>query len=123
MQQAGLGWVRQGRDACALSREGRWYNILTDKEKNMITQMEEVPGNIAAFRASGNVDRADFERVVIPVVNDMIKEYGELNYLMLIETPLKNFSGGAWLEDVLLGIKKLTKWNRAAILTDSDAIN
>ncbi|MCW3117503.1 MAG: hypothetical protein JWM28_1585 [Chitinophagaceae bacterium] len=89
----------------------------------MITQMTEVPGNIAAFRASGHVEKEDFEKVVIPVVNEMVKKYDELNYLMLIDTPLKNFSGGAWMEDLLLGIKKLTKWHRAAIITDSDAIN
>jgi len=85
--------------------------------------MKDVPGNIAAFRASGQVNREDFEKVVIPAVNEKVKEYGELNYLMLIDTPVKNFSGGAWLEDILLGIKKLTRWHRTAILTDSDAIN
>jgi len=89
----------------------------------MITQLTDVPGNIAAFRASGHVDKKDFEEVVLPAVNAMVTKYNELNYLLWMDTPLKNFSGGAWMEDLLLGIKKLTKWHRAAIVTDSDAIN
>jgi hypothetical protein len=89
----------------------------------MITQLTDVPGNIVAFRASGHVDKKDFEEVVLPAVNAMVTKYNELNYLLWMDTPLKNFSGGAWMEDLLLGIKKLTKWHRAAIVTDSDAIN
>jgi len=42
---------------------------------------------------------------------------------MLIDTPLTNFSGGAWIEDIVLGFKKLTKWNRVAILTEMDTLN
>ena len=57
----------------------------------MITQLEGVPENVAAFKASGNVDKQDFENTVIPVVNKLVKKYNELNYLMLIDTPLKNF--------------------------------
>ena len=99
----------------------QWYNILN--QFPMITQLEGVPENIAAFKATGTVDRKDFENVVIPVINKLVKKYDELNYLMLIDTPLKNFTGGAWMEDLLIGIKKLTKWKRAAIITESDAIN
>jgi len=89
----------------------------------MITQLPDVPGNIAAFRATGQVDKEDFEKVVMPVVNSLIEKYDELNYLLWVDTPLKNFSGGAWLQDLMLGIKNLTKWHRAAIVTESSAAN
>ncbi|MEJ0103631.1 MAG: STAS/SEC14 domain-containing protein [Bacteroidota bacterium] len=89
----------------------------------MIEQLAGVPDNVAAFRASGEVTKEDFKTTVIPAVNNLIKKYDDLNYLMLIDTPLKNFSGGAWLEDILMGLKKLTKWKRVAVLTDMDSIN
>ena len=85
--------------------------------------MPDVPGNVAAFRASGIVTKEDFTNTVIPKVNELVEKYGELNYLMAIDTSVANFSGGAWLQDMLLGIKNITKWKRAAILTDSDSIN
>ena len=89
----------------------------------MIEQLAGVPDNVAAFRASGEVTKEDFTKTVIPVINKLVKKYDELNYLMLIDTPLSNLSGGAWIEDILLGFKKLTKWNRVAILTDKDTVN
>ena len=89
----------------------------------MITQLSGVPGNIAAFRATGHVDKEDFEKVITPVVNRLVNKYDELNFLLWIDTPLKNFTGGAWLQDLMLGIKEITKWHRAAIITDSNAAN
>ena len=35
---------------------------------------------------------------------------------------MKNFTIGAWMKDALLGIKNISKWNRAAIVTDSEGI-
>lgn len=88
----------------------------------MISVITNAPGHIAAFRASGDVTREDFETVVMPVADKVVQQTGELNYLMEIDTDLKNFTAGAWLQDALLGIKKLSKWNRAAIVSDSQGI-
>lgn len=89
----------------------------------MIEELGGVPANVAAFRASGEVTKEDFKEIVMPAVNKLVKKFDELNYLMLIDTPLKNISGGAWMEDILMGFKKLTKWHRVAILTDKDSVN
>lgn len=89
----------------------------------MITPLSNIPDNMVAFTASGEVTKADFENVVIPAVNKIVEKTGELNYLLVIDTALKNFTAGAWWEDALLGIKKLTKWRRAAIVSDSSGIS
>lgn len=85
--------------------------------------MDGVPDNMVAFMASGEVTKDDFQNVVEPAVQQAVKATGELNYLMVIDTSLKNFTAGAWWQDALLGLKRLTKWHRAAIVTDSAAIN
>jgi hypothetical protein len=77
---------------------------------------------MVAFRATGKVTREDFEKVVIPSVNDLVDRTRELNYLMVIDTDLKNFSIGAWWEDALMGLKHITKWRRAAIVSGSEGI-
>ncbi len=81
-----------------------------------------LPSNVVDFRATGNVTREDFEQVVMPEVERLIKKTGKLNYLLILDTPLKEFTFGAWMQDVLLGIKHLTQWNRAAIITDSSGV-
>lgn len=88
----------------------------------MITIIPDSPENVAAFKASEEVTKQDFERVVNPQVERKVKKFEELNYLMLIDTELKDFTSGAWFQDFLLGIKNLARWNRAAIVTDNHQV-
>lgn len=88
----------------------------------MITVIKNAPANVAAFTAIGDVSREDFESTVLPHVKQVVDKYGELNYVLNLDTGISNFSMGAWLQDALLGIKHLTRWNRAAIVTDKESI-
>ncbi|KQT26096.1 hypothetical protein ASG22_05335 [Chryseobacterium sp. Leaf405] len=88
----------------------------------MITIIPGSPENVAAFNATGEVTREDFESLVIPLVKQKVDQYNELNYLLYLDTDLDNFTMGAWLQDVFLGLKNLTKWNRAAIVTDKEGV-
>lgn len=88
----------------------------------MIKIIRKAPENIAAFKAVGEVAKEDFEKV-FERVQEVIDEYGELNYLLKLDTDVKNFTAGAWLNDMLLGVKHLTKWNRCAIVSDNMIID
>lgn len=89
----------------------------------MIEILTDVPANVAGFRAVGEVTKDDFKTVVFPVVDEIVIRTGELNYLLIVDTPLKNFTAGAWVQDMMLGIQEITKWNRVAIVSDSEALN
>lgn len=88
----------------------------------MIVKIENTPENMVGFQALGEVTKDDFETKVIPEVKALVERTGTLNYLMVIDTELTNFTVGAWLQDVLLGIKNIGKWNRAAILSDVEGV-
>ncbi|UFH33136.1 STAS/SEC14 domain-containing protein [Chryseobacterium sp. C-71] len=88
----------------------------------MITIINDAPENVAAFNATGDVTKEDFENLVIPHVKNKVEQFDELNYLLYLDTDLSNFTMGAWLQDALLGIKNLSKWNRAAIVTDKEGV-
>ena len=88
----------------------------------MIQQITGLPTNVAGFRATGEVTQQDFESTLIPKVEELIARTGEINYLLVLDTSIKNFTAGAWLKDAWLGLKHLLKWNRAAIITDSKGI-
>lgn len=81
-----------------------------------------MPENMVGFRAVGEVSKDDFTNTVIPHVEKHIEKTGKLNYLLLLDTSIKDFSAGAWWQDAMMGIKNLTKWNRAAIVSDSEGI-
>jgi hypothetical protein len=88
----------------------------------MITIIPEAPENVAAFSATGEITKEDFENLVFPVVKQKVDHFNELNYLLYLDTDPDNFTVGAWLQDALLGLKNLTKWNRTAIVTDNESV-
>ncbi len=88
----------------------------------MITLVDNLPPNMVGFKATGNVTEEDFTNVVMPKVKEAIEKNNELNYLLILETPIKNFTMGAWLQDAVMGLKHLFKWRRAAIVTDEEGI-
>ena len=88
----------------------------------MITIIPDVPENIAAFKASGEISKEDFEILVVPHVKVKVNTFHELNYLFLLDTDLDQFTSGAWFQDALLGLKNLANWNRAAIVTDKKSV-
>lgn len=87
----------------------------------MIVQIPELPDTMVGFRADGEVTKDDFE-IVKHQVASLVEKTGKLNYLLFLDNSPADFTAGAWLQDALLGIKHITKWNRAAIITDSDTV-
>lgn len=88
----------------------------------MIHHLPDLPTNIVGFKAIGEITEVDFSETVMPKVQALIDKTGKLNYLLVLETSVKNFTLGSWIKDAMMGIKHLTKWNRAAIVSDVEAI-
>lgn len=89
----------------------------------MITRITDLPANMVGFRAVGEVTQQDFDEVVIPEVKKLVEATDVLNYLLVLDTSVKNFTFGAWFKDAVLGIQNLTKWNRAAIISDTEGVH
>ncbi|MGV3460988.1 MAG: STAS/SEC14 domain-containing protein [Flavobacterium sp.] len=87
----------------------------------MITQVPDLQKNMVCFRAEGEVSKEDF-KIVHADVAKLVEKTGQLNYLLVLDTSLKDFTFGAWLQDILVGIKNIANWNRAAIVTDIEGV-
>lgn len=88
----------------------------------MIQQIPDLPFNMVGFRSSGEVTKDDFE-IGKKQVSELVSKTGKLNYLLYLDNSPSDFTIGAWLQDALLGINNLTKWNRAAIISDSETVD
>lgn len=88
----------------------------------MIEQIHNLPDNMVGFRSSGEVTQDDF-KLVNTKVTQLVEKTGKLNYLLYLENSPADFTFGAWIQDALLGIKNITKWNRAAIISDSETVD
>ncbi len=64
----------------------------------------------------------DFTNTVMPNVKALIDKTDRLNYMLVLDTSIKNFTAGAWFKDAIMGMRHLLKWNRAAIVTDVEGI-
>jgi hypothetical protein len=88
----------------------------------MLQFINDLPDYVVGIRATGIVDKEDYERVLIPRMEELSKKQGKVNYLLVLETDLKNFTAAAWWEDFKLGVKNLTKWGKIAIVTDQKSV-
>ncbi|PWB24156.1 STAS/SEC14 domain-containing protein [Flavobacterium sp. HTF] len=88
----------------------------------MIQLIPNTPNNIVAFRATGEITKENYQNVVFPEIERLLNHINHINFLLVLDTELENFTTGAWIQDALLGLKNIAKWNRAAIVTDSDTI-
>ena len=88
----------------------------------MIEVITGLPAHLTGFRAVGKITSDDYQKIIYPLADSVAKAFGKINYLLVIETPLSNYTAGAWIDDALLGLKHFTKWRRIAIVSEVDGI-
>lgn len=88
----------------------------------MLSIMQDLPPHVLGVRATGAVTKQDFDEVLKPALDSLVKRTGKINYLLLLETTVSNFTLGAWMDDVLIGLKHFTHWNRIAIVTNEKLV-
>ena len=81
-------------------------------------EIRDVPENVFAVVASGDVTTEDYKRVMLPGLEAQSKKEEKINFILVLDTDISNLSIGAWIQDMWAGIKHLTNWNRVAIVTD-----
>ena len=88
----------------------------------MLSLMTDLPSHVVGVKATGAVTKEDFDEVLKPALDALHKRTGKINYLLLLETTISNFTIGAWLDDLLVGLKHFTHWNRIAIVTNEKLV-
>lgn len=83
----------------------------------MIEVIPGLPAKVAAFKATGNVTGKDYDEIINPLVDKIYKSEGKVNYLLVLDTPLSNYSLEAWIKDALLGFVYFTEWRKIAIVS------
>ena len=88
----------------------------------MIEIIKGLSPAVAGFRAIGRVTREDYENVLMPEVDRISKAHEKINFLLILDTEVSNYSLGAWVDDALVGLKHLFKWHRVAIISDQKLV-
>jgi len=88
----------------------------------MLSIITDIPPHVFGVRATGEVTANDLKSVLLPGLDVLTQKYNEIYYLLVLETPVENFTAGAWFQDMIAGLKHFTKWKKAAVVTDEKAV-
>jgi hypothetical protein len=88
----------------------------------MIEIINDLPPHVIGFCATGKVTKEDYETILMPAVDKQSKLFKKINFLLLIDTDITNYTLGAWMDDALVGLKHFTHWHKVAIVSHYDSI-
>ena len=88
----------------------------------MIEVIQGLPPFVAAFKANDVITGKDYDEIINPMVEKIYREYKKINYLLVINTPLSNYTIQAWIKDALLGFIYYTQWKKIAIVSKEKGI-
>jgi hypothetical protein len=89
----------------------------------MVERMTDMPAGVLGFRVTGEVERSDYQNVLVPELQRAIDAGEGLRTLYLIEELEEMEAGALWADAKLgfdLGVKHRDAWVRSAIVTDID---
>jgi len=84
----------------------------------MITPITQLPKHALGFTASGQVTGEDYKHIIIPTVEDALKEQEKLSLIYHLGPDFAGFDAAAVWDDAKLGFGHLTSWKRLAVVTD-----
>jgi len=88
----------------------------------MLTIIKDLPSNVVGVKATGKVNKEDFDNVLIPALKELAGRTGKINYLLQLDKEVKNFTLGAWIRDAKIGLKNFFRWNKIAIVIDEKRV-
>jgi hypothetical protein len=84
----------------------------------MLTIIEGLPDHVIGIRINDKLRAQDYEKQLIPLVNEKLTNHHKLDLLCCIEGEWKGMEAGAVWQDLRLGLGRIGHWARMAIVTD-----
>ena len=78
----------------------------------------ENSNNLLYVKASGEVTATDYETVLIPAAEAILKEHDKLRMIYELGPEMTGFSAGAMWEDAKVGMNHLTQFEKLAVISD-----
>jgi len=84
----------------------------------MIEHLKDFPDNVVAFVCRGHVTKGDDDTVLVPAVMQALKNHEKLRLYYETAADFSDIDPGAVWEDIKVGMKHFTRWERMAVVTD-----
>ncbi|MDD5727656.1 MAG: STAS/SEC14 domain-containing protein [Victivallales bacterium] len=84
----------------------------------MIEIIDNLPENVVGFNAKAHISGDDYEKVLIPLIEEKLKKFAKINLLYHIGEEFEGFEARAMWDDAKAGFMHLHSWGKIAIVTD-----
>ena len=85
----------------------------------MIRMLGDMPPGVLGLEAVDDIEREDYERVIVPAVEAAIAEHGKVRLVYVLGHEFDDYEGEAVWEDIKLGVRHPASFERMAIVTDA----
>ncbi|HEX6248025.1 MAG TPA: STAS/SEC14 domain-containing protein [Nocardioidaceae bacterium] len=85
----------------------------------MIRLLSDMPAGVLGFEAVDDVEKEDYENVLVPVIDRAIAEHGKVRLVYVLGPEFDEYEGEAVWEDLKLGARHPGSFERMAIVTDA----
>jgi hypothetical protein len=85
----------------------------------MIRVLGDMPAGVLGFEAIDDVEKEDYENVLVPAINEAIAEHGKVRLVYVLGEKFDDYEGGAVWEDLKLGARNPMSFERIAIVTNA----
>ena|SRR5437762_4496035 len=85
----------------------------------MIEIISGMPDNVLAVTARGTVRAQDYENVLLPAVDEVLKRHKKIRFLFRTGKDFAGYTPGAMWDDAKLGIQHLTAFEKIAVVSDA----
>jgi hypothetical protein len=85
----------------------------------MIRQLDDMPEGVLGLEAVDDVEKEDYEKVVLPAVEEAHARHGKLRVVYVLGPAFDEYEGGAVWEDLKLGLRHPATFERIALVTDA----
>lgn len=88
----------------------------------MVTLMEGLPDEVVGLEATGRITGEDYERVVVPAVEERLRRHKKIRLLYHLGAGFDGVDARAAWEDTKIGLRHLLHFDRIAVASDDEWI-
>lgn len=85
----------------------------------MIELIPNLPDGMVGLKLSGRIDANDYNETITPAIETALMAHKKINVLVLVDGAGVDFSPGAAVRDVKVGLGRPFSWNKVALVSDS----
>jgi SpoIIAA-like len=85
----------------------------------MIRLLQDMPAGVLGLEAVDDVEKEDYEDFIVPAVDDAIERHGKVRLVYVLGHEFDEYEGEAVWEDLKLGARNPTAFERIAVVTDA----